>query len=74
MNPPENQSIKCNYSLINTSTFLLALGAGNLYLRARDAGEFVVDTRGSIAAALGVFVLVTGVMMIARRLAAGRSR
>lgn len=59
---------------MGAGTFLFALGVANFVLSARDAGRFVFDTRGSIAAALGAFVLVTGVMMIARRLAADRSR
>lgn len=74
VNPPENQSAGCGCSLMGAGAFLAALGVANLYLSARDAGRFVFDTRGSLAAALGVFVLVTGAMMIARRLAAGRSR
>lgn len=74
VNRPENQSVGCGCALMAAGGLFAALGVANLYLSARDAGRFVFDTRGSIAAALGAFVLVTGAMMIARRLAAGRSR
>lgn len=72
MNPPENQSVGCGCSLMGAGAFAAFIGVANVYLASRDAGAFVADTRGFIAAGLGAFVLVTGVMTVARRMAASR--